>query len=97
VPADPHNLDALEAAAAEHGGVRVWSIIAPNQQQLAERIAIVLGEHMQDHDELHLTHAAVQNGHQDKHKRRFMRQPQTWTELSFEYSAVVVLRDLQND
>ena len=44
MPADPDQLNALEAAAAEHNGVRVWNIIAPTQQELAERIALTLGE-----------------------------------------------------
>jgi hypothetical protein len=92
MPASPDELHALEAAAAEHQGVRVWSIIAPTQQELADRIALVLGEHMTDHDELHITHAVVQNGAETKSRRHVLREDETWTELSFEYSAVIVLR-----
>ena len=95
MPADSNQLNALEAAAAEHNGVRVWSIVAPTQQELADRIALVLGEHMTDDDELHVTHAVVQNGAQDKVRQRLLRRPDAWTELYFEYSAVMVLRRAQ--
>jgi hypothetical protein len=92
MPADPDQLNALEAAAAEHNGVRVWSIVAPTQQELAERVALILGEHMTNDDELHITHSVVQNGSQNKVQQRFLRQPEAYTELFFEYSAVLVLR-----
>ena len=92
MPANPDELHALDAAAAEHHGVRVWSIVAPTQQELANRIALVLGEHMTDDDELHITHAVVQNGAETKSRRHVLREDETWTELSFEYSGVIVLR-----
>jgi hypothetical protein len=92
MPADPDQLHALEAAAAEHNGVRVWSIVASTQHELAERIALTLGEHMTDDDELHITHSVIQNGSRDKARSRFLREPDAWTELYFEYSAVIVLR-----
>jgi hypothetical protein len=89
---EPERTDALEAAASQHHGVRVWSIAASSQQDLTDRIALVLGEHMSDDDELHITHAVVQNGSEDRQRRHLMREPETWTELYFEYSAVIVLR-----
>jgi hypothetical protein len=97
MPADHDDLGALEAAASEHHGVRVWSIIAPTQQELADRIALVLGEHMREDDELHITHAVVQSGVENKLRRQPLRKPESWTELSFEYSAVIVLRATDPD
>jgi hypothetical protein len=95
MPADPDQLSTLAAAAAEHNGVRVWSIVAPTQQELVDRIALVLGEHMADDYELHITHSVVQDGSQDKVRQRFLRRADAWTELYFEYSAVIVLRGAQ--
>ena len=47
---------------------------------------------MKDDDELHLSHAVVQNGAHEVLQQRLLREPKTWTELYFEYSAVIVLR-----
>jgi hypothetical protein len=47
---------------------------------------------MTDDDELHITHSVIQNGSQDKVHQRFLRRPEAYTELFFEYSAVLVLR-----
>jgi hypothetical protein len=90
--ADLNDLEGLEQAVSEHNGVRVWSVLATSQQHLADRVAVVLGEHMTDQDELHVTYAVVQNGSQPRTKRRLLREPDTWTELSFEYSAMIILR-----
>ena len=77
---------------SEHRGVRVWSVQAATQQDLIDRTAVVLGEHMADEDELHITYAVVQNGSQEHFRPRLMREPDVWTELHFEYSALIVLR-----
>ena len=81
---------------AEEAGVRVFYIAAPTVQDLTSRVALVLGEHMRDDDELHITYNAMQAGwteHQPK-KGSVIRPPQKgWTELRFEYSAMVVLRE----
>lgn len=89
---EPERSDALEQAMSEHRGVRVWSITAASQQELTDQIALVLGEHMSDHDELHITHAVVQNGSENRTRARLLREPENWTELYFEHSAVIVLR-----
>jgi len=78
---------------SEHLGVRVWFVTAANMQQLADSLAILLGEHMDDNDELHVTYNAMQNGsqhHAGKTGPLHRRDPHT--ELFFEYSALVVLR-----
>jgi hypothetical protein len=84
-----------ELVLAEEGGVRVFYIAAPTMQDLVDRLALVLGEHTHDDDELHVTYNAMQSGwteHAPK-KGHVLRGPeQGWTELHFEYSAFVVLR-----
>src|SRR3954449_10486524 len=80
----------------KEGGVRVFYIAAPTMQDLVDRLALVLGEHMRDGDELHVAYNAMQAGwteHPPK-KGNVVRAPQQgWTELHFEYSAMVVLRE----
>lgn len=86
--------DALPSAefSSQHRGVRVWSVQAPTQQELIDRISVLLGEHMDDGDELHMTHSVVQNGSRDYTRNRPLGPPKTWTELSFEHTALIVLR-----
>ena len=66
---------------SEHLGVRVWLVQAATQQDLIDRVAVVLGEHMAD-DELHITYAVIQNGSQEHFRPRLMREPDLWTERS---------------
>ncbi len=82
----------LEEVSSQHLGVRVWSVQAASQQALIDRVAVLLGEHMADHDELHVTYAVVENGSQEHVKARWLGAPAVWTELYFEYSALIVLR-----
>ena len=86
------DLRELEEATSEHAGVRVWSVTGVSQQALVDRVAVVLGEHMGDGDELHVTYAVIQNGSQERSRSRLLREPETWIELYFEYSALIVLR-----
>src|SRR3954449_6958566 len=84
-----------ELVLAEEGGVRVFYIAAPTMQDLVDRLALVLGEHTHDDDELHVTYNAMQSGWTEHSPRKghVLRAPeQGWTELHFEYSAFVVLR-----
>jgi hypothetical protein len=94
-PSDDSATPAGEIVLAEEGGVRVFYIAAATMQDLVDRLALVLGEHMHDDDELHVTYNAMQSGwteHPSK-KGHVLRAPeQGWTELHFEYSAFVVLR-----
>jgi hypothetical protein len=50
---------------AEEAGVRVFWVSAGTMQGLVDRLALVLGEHMSDGDELHVTYNAMQSGWQD--------------------------------
>ena len=79
----------------EEGGVRVFWLAAENMQGLVDRLALVLSEHMSASDELHVTYNAMQSGWHEHRGRKgsLVRRPEApWTELSFEYSAFVVLR-----
>jgi hypothetical protein len=98
-PPEPAPEDAAapggELVLAEEGGVRVFYISAPTMPDLVDRLALVLGEHMHDGDELHVTYNAMQSGwtNHPPRKGHLLRAPeQGWTELHFEYSAFVVLR-----
>lgn len=94
----PDDAPAGELVLAEEGGVRVFYIAAPTIQELVDQLALVLGEHMHDGDELHVTYNAMQSGWQEHPptKGGLIRQPKAgWTELGFEYSAFVVLRERQ--
>ena len=80
---------------AEEPGVRVFWLTADDMQGLVDRLALVLSEHMTEHDELHVTYNAMQSGWQDHPAARgsLVRAPKApWTELMFEYSAFAILR-----
>ncbi len=83
--------------ASEQHGVRVFWIATESMQELVDRLAVILSEHMSDNDDLHVTYNAMQSGWQEHpgHNaslipRRGAQAP--WTQLNFEYSAFVVLR-----
>jgi hypothetical protein len=76
----------------EHLGVRVWSVHAPTLQELIDRIAVILGEHMADGDELHVSYNAMQTGSQLIERPHLLRATEQWTETDFEYLALLVLR-----
>ena len=89
------DLTGAEVIAATEGGVRVFWVTGATMQDLVTRLALVLGEHMTDDDELHVTYNAMQNGwqHHPMQPRKLMTPSRSeWTELFFEYSAFVVLR-----
>ncbi len=77
---------------SEHLGVRVWFVRGASQQELVDNLAVILGEHMADGDELHLSYNAMQNGSQLRERAHLLKPPEQWTELHFEYSVLVVLR-----
>ncbi len=78
---------------SEHLGVRVWFLTAASMQQLADSLSVVLGEHMDEGDELHVTYNAMQSGSQHHPgKPGLLGGRDPYTELFFEYSALVVLR-----
>ncbi len=77
---------------SEHLGVRVFCISALDAQSLADRLAVVLGEHMATDDEMHLTYNAIQVGWQHDPGRAGWPGRPAHTQLLFEHSALLVLR-----
>jgi hypothetical protein len=80
---------------SQEGAVRVFWLQAENMQGLVDRLALVLSEHMDAGDELHVTYNAMQSGWQQHPGRKgtLLHAPEApWTELRFEYSAFVILR-----
>jgi hypothetical protein len=77
---------------SQHLGVRVFSVSGPTMQDLIDRIAVILGEHLDDGDELHVSFNSMQNGSQEHAGHKLLHAPRPWTELFFEYSAPLVLR-----
>jgi hypothetical protein len=75
-----------------HVGVRVFCITAPDAQQLADRLAVIFGEHLAADDEIHLTHNAIQSGWQQEPDRPGRHRRPPHTQLFFEYTALLVLR-----
>ncbi len=80
------------AVGAEHLGVRVFCISASDAQQLADQLALVLGEHMASDDEMHLTYNAIQSGWQHDPGRSGWLGRAPHTQLHFEYTTLLVLR-----
>jgi hypothetical protein len=77
---------------SQHLGVRVFCINAADPQQLADQIALALGEHMGEQDEMHLTYNAIQTGWQhDPGRTGWLGRP-PHTQLFFQYTALLVLR-----
>jgi hypothetical protein len=81
-----------DAVGSEHLGVRVFVVHGSTHQELVDQIALILGEHMDDGDQLHVSFNAMQNGLKEHPGTRLLRAPEPWTEWLFEYSALVVLR-----
>ena len=77
---------------SEHLGVRVFCVAAPDPQQLADQIALVLGEHLAADDEMHITYNALETGwrHDPGLPGWLGREPHT--QLFLEYTALLVLR-----
>jgi hypothetical protein len=77
---------------SEHLGVRVFCVAASDPQQLAQQIALILGEHLAADDDLHITYNALQTGWQHDPGRPGWRGREAHTQLFLEYTALVVLR-----
>lgn len=77
---------------SEHLGVRVFCVAAPDPQQLANQVALVLGEHLAAADEMHVTYNALQTGWQHHPGRTGWLGREPHTQLFLEYTALIVLR-----
>ncbi len=80
------------AVGSEHLGVRVFCITAADSQQLADQIALTLGEHLAAEDEIHITYNALQTGWQHDAGRTGWQGRDAHTQLFLEYTALLVLR-----
>ena len=95
VPDDDLSAFDDELLSASSAGVRVFWISAPSKQELVTRMALILGEHLQLRDELHVSYNAIQNSSTTYPGRAgtLLQDPVApWTELGFEYSVMLVLR-----
>jgi len=77
---------------SEHLGVRVFCVAAPDPQQLADQIALVLGEHLAADDEMHITYNALETGWRHDPGRAGWLRREPHTQLYLEYTALLVLR-----
>jgi hypothetical protein len=77
---------------SEQLGVRVFCVAAPDPQQLADHIALVLGEHLSADDELHVTYNALQTGWEHDAGRPGWLGREPHTRLYLEYTALLILR-----
>jgi hypothetical protein len=75
--------------AAEHEETRTWNVSASSREELLRRITLIFAEHVHEDDEVHIAYNAMQSG--------WRHQPpssddETFTEIFFEYSALIVIR-----
>ena len=77
---------------SERLGDRVFCVGAPDPQQLADQIALILGEHLAADDELHITYNAIQTGWEHDPGRPGWLGREAHTQLYLEYTALLVLR-----
>jgi hypothetical protein len=79
-----------EMLAAEHEQTRTWNVSASTREELLRRITLIFAEHVHDDDEVHIAYNAMQSGWRDQPPSSDERS--TFTELFFEYSALIVIR-----
>jgi len=77
---------------SEHLGVRVFCVAATDPQQLANQIALVLGEHLATDDEIHITYNALQTSWEHDPGRAGWLGRAPHTQLFLEHTALLVLR-----
>ncbi|MGI8557617.1 MAG: hypothetical protein ACR2ND_04815 [Solirubrobacteraceae bacterium] len=58
---------------SQHLGVRIFSVCAPTMQELIDRIAVILGEHLDPGDELHVSFNSMQNGSQEHARAKLLQ------------------------
>ena len=66
--------------------------LLPIRSRLADQIALVLGEHLADDDDMRITYSAVQTGWQHDPGRAGWLGREPHTQLFLEYTALLVLR-----
>ena len=71
-------------------GTRTWMIWGSSREDLLRRVTLVFAEHVHDDDEVHIAYNAMQTGWRQHPPNE--NDGSTFTELSFEYSALIVTR-----
>jgi hypothetical protein len=79
-----------QALLEEREGTRTWTVWAPSREELLERVTLIFAEHIHDDDEVHIAYNAMQSGWRQHPPNQ--NDGSTYTELSFEYSALIVTR-----
>jgi len=79
-----------QALLAEREGTRTWTVWAPSREELLQRVTLIFAEHIDDDDEVHIAYNAMQTGWQQHPPNE--DDGSTFTELSFDYSALIVTR-----
>lgn len=87
-----HDSEAGDGVQAEHLGIRVFALSAGDPGQLADQIAVTLGEHLDPDDELHITHDTLPTGWLHTAGRNGWLGHPAHTKIALEYTALLVLR-----
>lgn len=72
----------------EHEGTRTWTVWGSSREELLHRVTLILAEHVHDDDEIHVAYNAMQTGWRDQVRE----DGSTFTQVFFEYSALIVVR-----
>lgn len=97
-PTEPDD-ELSELLQASRPGVQVFWISGATKQALADRLAVVLSEHLSDGDDYQLSYNAMQSGwtnHPQQKGGIFGKDRAAHTELFFEYSVIVTIRERPN-
>ena len=80
----------------EERGLRTWMCAGPDRLALMRTVHDVIAEHAREDDDVRVSYTAMQVGWTQHPEipaaRRCAAQP-AWTELFFEYSALIIIRD----
>jgi hypothetical protein len=79
-----------QALLEEREGTRTWTVWAPSREELLQRLTLIFAEHIHYDDEVHIAYNAMQTGWRQHPPNE--ADGSTFTELSFEYSALIVTR-----
>jgi hypothetical protein len=74
----------------ESDGTRTWTVWAASREELLQRVTLIFAEHVHDDDEVHVAYNAMQSGWRQHPPSE--DDGTTFTELFFEYSALIVVR-----
>ena len=75
---------------AEHEETRTWTVWGSSREELLRRVTLIFAEHVHEDDEVHIAYNEMQTGWRDN--AQHSDDNSTFTELFFEYSALIVIR-----